>query len=313
MTTVTTHERPGVYSRYEASALVSGSSGGKTAGLAARSGGGEAGQLYALTRYEDAATVFGKDDPMTALVKLLFRNGVAGVLAVPVADESGYADAFSALAAQETAKVLVCDSTDLAVQQSLCAAVADAAETRREKIAVVCGGALAAAAAGAICAQTDPAVPLGGAVLEGLPGLSVQYTDTELDALIRGGVTPVEYTAGEAVVVRGVTTRTTTAGAADSTWRELSTILVVDHVIPAVRSALASRFARAKNTAQVRSAIRSQVILELEQKLAAEIITGYGTVSVSQVEDNPTVCLVEFSFTVAHGLNQVWLSAKITV
>ena len=30
-------------------------------------------------------------------------------------------------------------------------------------------------------------------------------------------------------------------------------------------------------------------------------------------EDDPTVCLVEFAFTVAHGLNQVWLSAHITV
>ena len=31
------------------------------------------------------------------------------------------------------------------------------------------------------------------------------------------------------------------------------------------------------------------------------------------MEDKPTVCLVEFQFTVAHGLNQMWLSAQITV
>ena len=99
----------------------------------------------------------------------------------------------------------------------------------------------------------------------------------------------------------------------DSTWRELTTILVVDDVIPGVRNALRAKFPRAKNTAQTRGAVRSQVILELERKLASEIITGYGEVTVQPLEEAPTVCLVTFSFTVAHGLNQIWLSAQITV
>ena len=88
---------------------------------------------------------------------------------------------------------------------------------------------------------------------------------------------------------------------------------MVDDVIPGVRNALRSKFPRAKNTAQTRGAVRSQVILELERKLASEIITGYGEVTVQPLEEAPTVCLVTFSFTVAHGLNQIWLSAQITV
>ena len=87
----------------------------------------------------------------------------------------------------------------------------------------------------------------------------------------------------------------------------------MDDVIPTVRDALRARFRRAKNTEQSRGAIRSQVVLELENKLAREIITGYGEVSVEADADNPTVCLVGFSFTVAHGLNQIWLNAHITV
>ena len=118
----------------------------------------------------------------------------------------------------------------------------------------------------------------------------------------------MELAGGVCSVVRGVTTRTTTGSVSDSTWRELTTILVVDDVIPGVRNAL-----RAKNTAQTRGAVRSQVILELERKLASEIITGYGEVTVQPLEEAPTVCLVTFSFTVAHGLNQIWLSAQITV
>ena len=53
--------------------------------------------------------------------------------------------------------------------------------------------------------------------------------------------------------------------------------------------------------------------MELESKLRAEIIDGYGDVSVSVCDDDPTVCLVEFSFSVAHGLNQIYLTAHITI
>ena len=34
---------------------------------------------------------------------------------------------------------------------------------------------------------------------------------------------------------------------------------------------------------------------------------------VSQSQEDPAVCLVEFSFTTAHGLNQIWLTAHITI
>ena len=64
---------------------------------------------------------------------------------------------------------------------------------------------------------------------------------------------------------------------------------------------------------QTRGAVRSQVILELENKLAAEIISGYDNVTVTVRDDAPTVCLVEFGFAVASGLNQIHLTAHITI
>lgn len=330
---VTNHERPGVYSRYDASTVVKGRGGGGCVGLAALCGTGTAGTLYTFNRYEEAVTAFGGEETLTELVRLLFLNGAAQVKAVPVAEEA------------EDIAVVVCDSGELTVQQALRDSVKAASEARRERIAVVGGkagenatalvqraeglnservvltapvgegggAAVAAAVAGAIAGESDPAIPLGGAELKGVDGLEARYGDTEIDTLVRGGVTPVEQAAGVVSVVRGVTTRTKTGEAADATWRELTTIRIVDDVIPTVRDALRARFRRAKNTEQSRGAIRSQVVLELENKLAREIITGYGEVSVEADADNPTVCLVDFSFTVAHGLNQIWLSAHITV
>ena len=348
------HERPGVYSVYDASAVVTAGRGNKTVGVAAKAVRGTVGEAVILTGYAAGVAAFGEDATpgMSTILRLLFSNGAATVVAVRVADEGALTDyetAFEILGKQD-AQIVVCDSADTAVQQALRTAVETASGQRRERIAVVGGdgdtaaelvtraaalnservvlvgpdalnsagetlpGVFAAAAlAGVLADGGDPAVPLNGAEMAGLGGLVEDYSDNDIDLLVRGGVTPLESVAGVISPVRGITTRTTTGGAADTTWRELTTILIVDDIIPTLRAALRSRFARAKNTARGRSAIRSQVIVELEKKVAAEIIDGYGEVTVTASEEDPTVCLVEFSFAVAHGLNQIYLTVHITV
>lgn len=351
---LTTHERPGVYSSYDASTLVRGSGGHQIVGLAAINSVAAAGVPITVTSYEAAVSAFGSQEgkqDMAELIRVALLNGAAAVVAVPVADEEGYEAAFDTLGGVENIRVMLCDSTQLAVQQALRDSVLSASAARRERIAVVGGAAgeevsalverakglncerivlvapssvdgedaavdglsTAAAVAGAIASQSDPAIPLGGTELLGLKGLSQQYSDNDIDLLVRGGVTPVESVNGQVSVVRGITTRTSSGEVEDTTWRELSTILIVDDVIPTLRDSLRSKFRRAKNTAQSRGAIRTQVVLELENKMSREIITGYDQVTVSAHSEDPTVCVVEFTFTVAHGLNQIWLTAHIVI
>ena len=356
------HERPGVYSSYDASSASSAGTAPRIVGAAARAAKGTVGKAVTVTSYAAGVEVFGEDNTpgMSTILRLLFANGASAVTAVRVADAAegenasaqnlaAYQAAFAALDRQDV-QVVVCDSGDLAVQQALRSAVQEASASRRERIAVVGGSGedvsalcarakalnservvltgpdaldgagntlpgvfAAAAAAGAIAAGRDPALPLNGVELKGLGGLSQDYGESDIDLLVRAGVTPLECVGGVVSPVRGVTTRTKTGEAADSTWRELTTILIVDDVIPAVRSALRAKFARTKNTARNRGAIRSQVIVELEKKAAAEIIDSYGDVAVAASPDDPAVCLVEFSFAAAHGLNQIYLTAHITV
>lgn len=346
------HERPGVYSAYDAAAVVSAAKGSKTIGVAAKATRGTVGEPVTVTGYAAGVAAFGEDTipGMSTLLRLLFLGGAGKVVAVRVADESAdYQAAFEVLGKQDV-QVVLCDSAELMVQQALRSAVETASAQRRERIAVVGGdgenvaklveraaalnservvlvgpdaldgsgnrlpGVFAAAAvAAAIAVGKDPAVPLNGAELYGLGGLAEDYSDNDIDLLVRGGVTPLESAGGVISPVRGITTRTTTGGAADATWRELTTILVVDDIIPTVRAALRSKFSRAKNNARGRGAIRSQVIVELEKKVAAEIIDSYGEVTVTADAEDPTVCLVEFSFAVAHGLNQIYLTVHITV
>lgn len=347
------HERPGVYSTYDISSAIWRGNGGKVVGLAALASQGEANQVVRVTSYEEGVAAFGQDSEsikMAALLRLLFLNGASEVKAVRVADESHYGDAFTALSLEEGIDIVICDSDVKTVQLLMRESIIMAADARRERIGIVgsvgestaemieraaainhermvlvggdvldesgdvLGGIYAAAAlAGRLSQISDPAVPVNGETLEGFGGVSTAFSDNQIDQLIRGGVTPLETVSGVVSVVRGITTRTTTDDVEDTTWRELTTILIVDDVIPAVRNALRSRFSRKKNTAQTRGAIRSQVIMELENKRAAEIIESYGDVAVSVDSTDPTVCLVEFSFGVAHGLNQIYLTAHITV
>ena len=300
------HERPGVYSTYDASAVVSAGQATKIIGVAAKAVKGTEKEPVTVTGYTAGVEAFGEDAEtpgMSTILRLLFANGASTVVAVRVAENGELADyqaAFAALADQDV-QILVCDSADVTVQQALRTAVEEASASRRERLA------------GVIASNRDPAVPLNGAEVKGLGGVAQTYSDNEVDLLVRGGVTPMESVAGVLSPIRGITTRTTIGEAADTTWRELTTILIVDDLIPSVRNSLRSKFTRTKNTAQTRSAIRSQVIVELEKKKKAEIIDEYGDVTVTASEDDPTVCLVEFSFAVAHGLNQIYLTVHITV
>ena len=347
------HERPGVYSSYDASAAVRGGRAVRSIGVAAKSTAGTANTTVTLTSYEMGLNAFGEDAPgaagMSTILRLLFLGGASTVVAVKV-DEDDYESAFAVLQAAEDAQIIVCDSPGLEVQQALRASLEAASAARRERIAVVgmdgastaqlaerakalnsermalvgpdgldsngdkLPGVFAAAAVAAAAAATrDPAVPLNGTALPGLTGVSEDYSDNDIDLLVQNGVTPLEAVGGVVSPVRGITTRTTTGGADDATWRELTTIMIVDDVIPTIRQSLRSRFSRTKNTVQTRGAIRSQTIVELENKLRAEIIDSYSDVTVSASEEDPTVCLVEFSFSVAHGLNQIYLTAHITI
>lgn len=261
-----------------------------------------------------------------------------------------YVNAFALLTAMEDIEIIVCDTSSSAVHAGLKSAIINtdnrnqhmigicepggdvsamiqnAAAINCERIVMVtpCGlnvngeaavpGSVAAAMAGAILTEDDPAVPLNGAELYGFGGVSEAFSESDIDRLVQGGVCPVESSGGKVSVIRGVTTYTTDENdEQDYTWHELTTVRIVDNIIPEVRDSLKKLFSRSKNTAQTRDAIRTQVVIVLEKKLAAEIIESYGSVYVAQDESDPTVCNVAFEFAVAHGINKIILTANITV
>jgi len=347
---VPTNERPGVYSSIEVSSSLTGSGSGRVVGVAAVSAAGAKGVCKRVASYAEAVSEFGSGCNLTELIRILFLNGAYAVEAIPAAVNAAavkadYEAAFAVLMNKESVKIMVCDSDSAEVHAALKAAIAGASENCKYRIGIVetggavsdaaaraetlnCErlvmaypaeegsgarkGAVSAALAGAVASGGDPALPMNGAELRGTE-ITKLFSDAEIATLVHAGVTPIECVGGGVSAVRGITTRTTTAGEQDLTWRELTTVLIIDDIIPSVRSALRVKFPRVKNTVQTRGAIRTQVIIELESKLKQEIIDDYGSVIVEADAEDPTICIVSFEFTVAHGLNRINLTAHISV
>ncbi|NLH01875.1 MAG: phage tail sheath protein [Clostridiales bacterium] len=345
------NERPGVNSSIEVSSSLSGSKSGKTVGITAAASSGNKGVCTEIASYGEAAALYGAECNLTKLIKILLLNGAASVIAIPVSVATSptlqdYSAAFSALMEKENVSVMLCDSRLPEVHAAMKSAIEHASENCKYRIGIAestgtveeaCSkamalnyermvmvypaadeneipcGAAAAALAGIISGSSDPALPVNGAKLEGLENFTGVFSDSDINTLVQSGVTPIESTYGSPAVVRGVTTRTKTAGVTDLTWRELTTVLIIDDVIPSIRSALRRKFPRVKNTVQTRGAIRTQVIIELERKMKQEIIDSYASVTATADDADPTLCIVGFEFTVAHGLNRIVLSAHISV
>ena len=85
------HERPGVYSSYDASTIIRGGRAVRTIGVAAKSSAGTKGVPVTLTSYEAGLTAFGEDaaeaQGMSTILRLLFLGGASTVVAVAVDGE----------------------------------------------------------------------------------------------------------------------------------------------------------------------------------------------------------------------------------
>ncbi len=342
---ITYHERPGVYVEYDTTGRTAAGK-RRVAGIAALSTGSGA---YRFTTVQSALAVFPASTTAGKMLALAFQNGAATVAFVPVAGAQGYEAAFERLLTTCEADVIATDCSDADALSALGAALCtqgtrecvafaglsdpSLAELRNLAEALNCerlgllgpdvryagetsfgGGCLAAAAmAGLVCAQDDPALPLSGAALQGLDAVSTALVESEIDTLVHAGVIPLEQVGGQVRIIRAVTTRTATEGMADATWRELSTVMIVDDVIPAVRDALSAKFLRRKNTAVTRNAIRAQTAIILDDRVRRQIIEEYDSLTVEPVEGDPTACAVSFSFGIVQGLLRIHLYAHILV
>ena len=340
-------ERPGVFSSYQTSTITNGGTEGGAVGLVAACGGCEIGRVYSVTRMSSASLYFGEDENslMIALCEILLLNGASEIRAVAVENEQSYEQAFAILEGDETVTSVVCDSDSEAIHILLSESVGRASANKRERVGVVFAaenagerakrlnsermvmvsqsglsgagevlpGIFLAAALAAQVSAGGAGKNYNGLRLSGLTQLGEALGEDEVDEWIRTGVTPLEAISGGVEVIRAVTTRSESGGVPDRTYRDLSTVLVIDNVIRAVRGALHPVLSGARNNQRTRTALATQAAVVLVERQGAGLIDGYDAPRVYPDPDDGGICILELAFTVARGINQIHITAHIRV
>lgn len=341
-------QRPGVYSEYLSSTIYRSNSNGIVC-IIAKNQEKTAGFSLEVNKISDVISNFGDEDLLSRMCKLAFVNGAKKICCISAGDgsTSEYQTAFNASKLKENITCVICDSSLEDINDLLVESVVSASENSKERIGIVScessyiesfveskncerivaliqkakdgedstarGCFLAAAFAGKIVSSDDKSRSFNGTVLEAVDELSDTYTETQVDNYLQAGITVCENIASSIEIIRAVSTRTKTDNQDDMTFHDINVVMIVDDVIKDVRNALSNMISHAKNNAATRSAIATQACVILEEKKLAEIIYDYSAPVVTINGQDPTACDVELKFSAAQGLNQILITAYITV
>lgn len=321
--------RPGVFISAGIAPACCGTTRGGAA-VVAQAGSGETGKAV---RLETAADVlqFGGDSALCRMASILLEAGISPVWAVPAGTD--YEAAYAACEALEEILAVTGDGG----AQALCAHVERCGEKGKERVGIlpalsveaacamakaansphlviVCDGGTRTEETAAAFAAAVAAAPAG----ENLNGTELPLaefdgtlSDGQIEALLGSGVMPVERVDAKASVVRAVTSCTSVLGRQTRAFSSLSATLAADDVVRTIRQAVRLRLKGMKNTAVTRESIASQIVVELENKLAQGVIDSYLPPVVKPHPDDPSVCVVTLRFRAATEISQIVISAQI--
>ena len=337
------HERPGVWSAFGAQGTTE-LTDRRLAAVIAPADAAEGVQL--VHSAAEAVSLYGGNALLTRMLKLCLANCGDPVYAVAVDEDTkvAYETALTALftaakpgilivgSAREDVQLLLRETAEaneclgvagmkgasadalVARAKALCCAriVLTGPDVLAQDEAVADGFCAAAAVGGAIASLSTPVVPLHDVALFGLQSLSALYTDDELDKLLQAGVTPVQLSGGRMCALRILTTRATAEGPEGESFRSLNATLVTDELLRDLRAALAARFRAAQNSTLTRTAIRSAVLLVLQDYRARGWLSAFGNLRVYADAGDASLCRVEFTYSIPAGLHRIALSAQMS-
>lgn len=327
--------RPGVYSRYRVTGSSAPAVSRRDCALILP---GREEAVFELGSFAQAAEIF--EDAALECLRLLFEGGVGRVYAACGATARS---ALALLEANGDIAAVVCDcrsdddfaalkehvvaaSERMEERLGFCAA-ADPAQALEaaaalccERIALCCPALTTQTAAqasplwGACCLAArvlgleSPTQALSGEGFPLLKGAGALPEDT-IQELLAAGICVFEEVGGQVELIRAMTTRTRRSGAPDDSLRSMNTLLIMDDVVRHIRGCLRGRLAGASSLGSV----RDQVAVELAAKRDEGIISGFSAPVVRPSEGDPTVCLVDIGFSVAHLVDSIHITAHIRV
>lgn len=335
--------RPGVYTSYTVTPVFAGNR-GRSIGIAAHSQI-EHETVQRIASLSEGMRLFGETGAMAEMLRAIYANASPVVYGVSVSENTtaAYENALEKLLEKEEPYLLCTDSTQNEVFLFLSEKLSEFEQRGKEKLGVCGSESVAEAVSRAnllntkrICVSYpamflgDSGVNLSPAVLTALisseedvrsnlngrtvkEGFFLEGTNTEeeINLMIKNGVCVFEQTGEYLELIRGGTTSTKDEeGKDDNTFRSLSTILILDTVIPSLRQMLKDRI---KNTLTSLESVRSLLVCSLSKFKEENLISEYEMPVVTRSEEDSTVCIVRLAFTVAQGIQQVYLTAQISI
>jgi hypothetical protein len=337
----TPNQRPGIYSNYSVTSRYAAARSAMNAALVLKLPGFTAG-LHTFESLADELEALGSYRAARNACRILFDSGVSRVYLAAAQDD--YLAAIGLIAELPDVGAVICDADDEDDLLDLIDSVAASGDSMRERLLFVgaetVGKAAAAAAAvnherGIVCAPAayipgDDGVPdslytacaFAGAVLaQGNPGHNFsahalpplsrveRLSEPDVQMLIRGGVSVFENIAGGVECVRAVTTRTQP----DLSLRPLNSVLIIDDVMRSLRLGLGSLLRGMRTGLITHESISAQAAIILAVKRDEGILRGFEPPVVRGSAEDPSVCVVQLSFSVAHIVEQIHVNAHIRV
>lgn len=341
--------RPGIYTSYTVSAYGTGVS-DRGLGIAGTSQITQT-SVQKITSLGQAEELFGTEaggSSLTRLIRAALENGAGNLYAVSAAsaDEAGYEQAVEKLLETEGVYTVCTPWESQELEEFLTGTLDRLEQEGKERLAVLgTGGTPEQAAAQAvrinhkriclaypkvtgggeenlspvllgsmICREHLPASNLNGEMAQGEFAFSQTLTREQEETLMKSGVCLLEPMAGTAMLVRGLTTHTkSSSGLNDRTYRNISSVLILDQVVPALRDRLQGLLGTADNSPVSLDSIQSMTASRLEDFREQGLISSYQTPNVYLKQEDQTACVVEADFTVRQGLNQIYLAARISI
>lgn len=338
--------RPGVYASYTIMPVFTANQ-GKSIGIVARS------EIYQesvrkITSISECKQLFGESGAMTEMIQAIYANGSPIIYGASAEDDSeaSYREALEKLLKAEGPYIICTDSLQIEILQYLKQRISQLEEEGKEKIGI-CGAETAekaveyanllnsrrmcisypqmfsdtsltnlspAVLSVLISGEQDVTSNLNGKSAQGGFSLSEDCSEDQVNEMMQNGVCVFEKTGEYLELIRGSTTCTKNEeGEPDNTFRSLSVTLILDSVIPQLRNILEQRISKAKNTESSLNSIRSLLVCRLSDFKEAGLIGEYDMPNIVLSEEDSTVCIVSVAFTVVQGIQQVYLTAQISI
>ncbi len=139
-------------------------------------------------------------------------------------------------------------------------------------------------------------------------------SESEINSAISAGVCIFEKVGEFTELIRGVTTKTYDENLNPTVvYKNLSTIILIDAIVPMIRNSVEQRMQFLVNSKASIDSLASQIVILLSEFVDDGLLSDYDNPILQISTEDPTRLIINLSFTIAQGINQIAITCHISV